>query len=110
MKKKKLAYNVGPYDVISVCNSGCPCAPGVSVTSYTPPYKLCCRVVLSSHVARFPSGPAMNVDHSQTCEPRKMKPPTTVHESHLITPRLSIRWPASTASTMVTELTMRINV
>ena len=57
-----------------------------------------------------PPLPWMKCDHSQAWEPRKKKPPMMVNPSQRMTPLLSLRWPASTASTMVTEDTMRMNV
>ncbi len=48
--------------------------------------------------------------HSQAWLPTKKAPPITVRNNHRITPFLSMRCPASTASTMVTELKMRMAV
>ena len=53
-----------------------------------------------------PPEPWMKCDHSQACEPKKKNPPTMVAAIQRTTPRLSLRCPASTANTMVTEDTM----
>src|SRR5665213_3225354 len=49
-------------------------------------------------------------DHSSAWQPKNISPPKMVNNIHTTTSFFALRWPASTASTMVTELMMRINV
>ena len=78
------------------------------------PYSFCTRLAPKMRVPsasnRPWSVPAIKCDHSHAWQPRKAKPPMTVHSIHFSTAALSIRWPASTASTMVTLLRIRIKV
>ena len=48
--------------------------------------------------------------HSNAWQPKNIKPPITVPIIHQTTSFFELRWPASTANTMVTELMMRIKV
>src|ERR1700759_4782349 len=48
--------------------------------------------------------------HSNAWQPRNIKPPIIVPIIHQTTSFLALRWPASTANTIVTELKISISV